>query len=215
MTITVKLLRAAGVPPDLIAKVCELEEQGRLDVEDEKRARHRAAQAKYRNNLKKGDSGDDHVNHVISPDRYIEPSVSTNLSEGQGSFLSLDDSLLTTPRARARSKAHANGNGHDHFEDFWIAFPEKRAKAAARKAFARALKRATVQQIAEGLQRYRDTKPEDVSWCYPATWLNQDRWLDEPAPPVPKRKSPQKEYREELDEIFDRMQQEARDRHAK
>jgi hypothetical protein len=29
--------------------------------------------------------------------------------------------------------------------------------------------------------RYIATKPPDRPWCNPATWLNQERWLDEPA----------------------------------
>jgi hypothetical protein len=219
MTITVKLLRAAGVPADMIARVCELEEQERADVEDERRSRHRAAQAKYRNKLNKGDSGDNHANHVISPKKerspippkeknYISPSPSiSNLSVKQ---LTLDDSFLTTPRAHARSNGHAkSGNGGGHFEDFWIAYPNKVGKAAARKAFASALTRASIEEIADGLGRYC-AKTDDRPWCHPTTWLNQDRWLDEPAEPPPKqeRLSARERGRDDVRRAFQNMRDE-------
>jgi hypothetical protein len=44
--------------------------------------------------------------------------------------------------------------------------------------------RRTVDQatLLAALRRYVDTKPPDRHWCNPATWLNQGRWDDEPAP---------------------------------
>lgn len=35
------------------------------------------------------------------------------------------------------------------------------------------------------MQRYIATKPPDRNWCNPATWLNQERWRDEPAAVLP------------------------------
>jgi hypothetical protein len=39
-----------------------------------------------------------------------------------------------------------------------------------------------VDAIVEGLHRYISAKPPDRSWLNPATFLNQRRWEDQPAP---------------------------------
>ncbi len=79
------------------------------------------------------------------------------------------------------------------FDEFWACYPRKVAKGAARRAFAKALKIASMEEILEGVARYRQeirqksTEPQFI--CHPATWLNQERWADEyeidlgPAPP--------------------------------
>ena len=75
-------------------------------------------------------------------------------------------------------RASSNGSA---FDLWWGRYPEKVGKAAARQKFETALKRATLDQLVDGLDRYKATKPPDRPWCNPATWLHQDRWLDEPA----------------------------------
>ncbi|MFN3169276.1 MAG: GIY-YIG nuclease family protein [Hyphomicrobiales bacterium] len=72
------------------------------------------------------------------------------------------------------------------FDEFWAAYPHKTAKPAAVKAFPKALKRAGFPEIMAGLRRYVG-KTDDAAWCNPATWLNNDRWDDQPAPPVPRK----------------------------
>lgn len=67
------------------------------------------------------------------------------------------------------------------FEDFWKAYPHKVGKGAAVKAYRAASLRATPAEILAGLKRYTASKPPDRPWCNPATFLNQERWTDEPA----------------------------------
>lgn len=69
------------------------------------------------------------------------------------------------------------------FTVWYRAYPTKIGRGAARKAFVR-VRRAGIALAAllDGLERYKQSKPADIAWCYPATWLNQQRWLDEPAP---------------------------------
>lgn len=82
------------------------------------------------------------------------------------------------------------------FDSFWAAYPHRVGKADAVKAFDRALRRTDIDTLMAGLHRYV-AKTDDRPWCNPATWLNQDRWTDEPASvaPVargsPPRKAPQ------------------------
>lgn len=94
----------------------------------------------------------------------------------------------------------------DSFDRFWAEYPKKRAKGDARKAWHKLQPDATlVEAILTALAWQRVS----ADWIkdggqfipYPATWLNQERWDDEPYE-NPKR-SPAaiaslKEFREEM-----------------
>jgi len=68
------------------------------------------------------------------------------------------------------------------FNEFWQAYPRKTAKPAAIKAYRRSLaKGVTPGQILVGLETYKRTKPEYADWCHPATFLNDERYNDEPS----------------------------------
>ena len=68
------------------------------------------------------------------------------------------------------------------FLTFWEAYPHKVGKPAARTKFAIALRKADLETILAGLERYKRAKPPDREWCHPTTWLSQERWNDQPAP---------------------------------
>jgi hypothetical protein len=69
------------------------------------------------------------------------------------------------------------------FVEFWAAYPRRRDRRKAEKAFAAALKRATADTIIAGAQRYaEDPNREDTYTKYAEGWLNGDGWLDEPLP---------------------------------
>ncbi|MGI9489319.1 MAG: hypothetical protein ACR2RF_26215 [Geminicoccaceae bacterium] len=70
----------------------------------------------------------------------------------------------------------------DRFDEFWAIAPRKRGKGAARKAYAKALTIADEDEILTGARRWRqESVGKDPSYiCHPATWLNQERWEDEP-----------------------------------
>lgn len=71
------------------------------------------------------------------------------------------------------------------FAEFWSLFPNKVGKRDAERAFANARTRAPLEAILDGLRRYA-TKRDDRPWCNPATFLNQNRWEDEPAATAPR-----------------------------
>lgn len=80
-------------------------------------------------------------------------------------------------KKRARENALAAS-----FDEFWNSWPNKVGKPAARKAWPRALAAAgSVDVINAGVRRYIAAKPPDRNWLNPATFLNQERWNDEPA----------------------------------
>jgi hypothetical protein len=67
------------------------------------------------------------------------------------------------------------------FDKWWEHYPHKVAKGAARRAFRQALRSASLDELVAGVERYRRNKPKDIAYCNPATWLNDERWLDRPA----------------------------------
>ncbi|WP_109118432.1 hypothetical protein [Azospirillum sp. TSO22-1] len=74
------------------------------------------------------------------------------------------------------------------FATWWLQVPKKTAKATAHRAYRTARKKATAEQLLAGILRYaaeiqvKGTEPRFIA--HPATWLNGERWLDEPPPNV-------------------------------
>lgn len=70
------------------------------------------------------------------------------------------------------------------FDRFWQVFPRRTGKGAARKAFERAVAKVGVDAVMAGAQRLADDPnlPEAQYVPHPATWLNQERWDDDPLP---------------------------------
>nr|WP_162947031.1 hypothetical protein [Ruegeria sp. EL01] len=70
----------------------------------------------------------------------------------------------------------------DQFDEFWSAFPKKAGKDAARKAWAKAIKRETPDRIIAAAKKYAEwlvnPKPGEFrpSPKYPQGWLNDGRW---------------------------------------
>ena len=72
------------------------------------------------------------------------------------------------------------------FKVFWMAYPKKVKKAPAAKSYAKALKKATPDEIFKGLVTYSRTCGTDPKFiANPDSWLNQERWNDiNPQPKV-------------------------------
>lgn len=69
------------------------------------------------------------------------------------------------------------------FDLFWKDYPRKVGKEAARKAYAKALKKTTAAKIGAGVESLRiQVAGKDQQFTpHPATWLNEGRWDDEAA----------------------------------
>ena len=76
------------------------------------------------------------------------------------------------------------------FEEFWRAYPNKKAKAHAIKAWNHAIKLATPETIINAVnaaKRGEDWAKDNGRFIpHPASWLNGQRWLDEIKPARPK-----------------------------
>ena len=72
----------------------------------------------------------------------------------------------------------------DTFNQFWKLYPRRMGKRAAQLKFRKACERADIFDIMKGLKeavvRFKTTDPRFIP--HPATWLHQDRWLDELEP---------------------------------
>lgn len=81
---------------------------------------------------------------------------------------------------RARASALAPPWTESDRERFWIEFPNKIGKAAAMKALDRASSKVAPEVLFRALRCYAN-KSDDRPFCNPATWINEERWLDQPA----------------------------------
>lgn len=110
------------------------------------------------------------------PDSSGNPSG--NPSENPSAKGSLDLHHPATSNQQPLTSASADD---DDFEQWWTTYPRKDGKGQARKAFRAALKKASIDELAEGVERYAATvaRSERKFIAMPATWLNGERWLDE------------------------------------
>lgn len=98
-----------------------------------------------------------------------------------------------------------------HFEEFWKTYPRKQGKGEARRAFAKAVVDAEPSDVIAGARRYANDPNRSPSFtAMPATWLNQERWDDEPLPE--RVLSAEEKKQHDLDELATRRQREAEQR---
>lgn len=69
------------------------------------------------------------------------------------------------------------------FLDYWNTYPKKVAKKAALQAYEKVIKETDPAVILAGAKRYAEDPNRHPSYtANAATWLNAERWLDEPLP---------------------------------
>lgn len=74
----------------------------------------------------------------------------------------------------------------DAWDEFWQVYPRRGGRRAAHEAFYKAIVRAkSVRAVVDGARRFASDPnlPPREFVPHPATWLNQDRWEDDPLPP--------------------------------
>lgn len=108
------------------------------------------------------------------------PRNSTELSGNSGDNLSPKKETSPTPPKEKTTPILSLPERGREFAEFWSIFPNKVGKRDAEKSFVAARRRADFAAIMAGVQRYA-AKTDDRPWCNPTTFLNQDRWNDQPA----------------------------------
>jgi hypothetical protein len=69
------------------------------------------------------------------------------------------------------------------FDQWWAHYPRREAKLNAIKAYAKARKLASAADLLAGLERWKQTMPQDRQFQpLPASWLNAGRWMDDSRP---------------------------------
>lgn len=76
----------------------------------------------------------------------------------------------------------SDSDPQDSFGMFWTVYPRKIAKAAALKAWEKAVKLETGRNITAAANRFAQSqRGKDVKYIpHASTWLNQERWTDDP-----------------------------------
>lgn len=91
---------------------------------------------------------------------------------------------VPVPQTSEDNYALAPRNESVDFVEFYEhAYPRKAGRGAARAAWFKALKVTDSTTILEGARRFRlDPNRDEAFTPHPATWLNQERWTDDPEP---------------------------------
>lgn len=119
-------------------------------------------------------------------DEGVGTSESHQVVRGRTPRCSVDvpqNSQEQSQNSQTPSSAPSARDSDDGFDRWWSHFPRKVDKGHARKAYRSALKRTTVDELLAGVQRFAETARSLDRQFVPhaATWLNGDRWADEPA----------------------------------
>lgn len=133
--------------------------------------------------------------HGVTPD-MVSPLTNESPDPGHGVTgpLTSGASHTSIPTKENSSSSTQPVVAAEAFDEFWSIYPAKKAKGAARKAWAKAVKSTDPYLIIAGATRY--CSDERVLKGYiqnPATWLNGEGWDDEPSPPARSAKSIQTE----------------------
>lgn len=158
-----------------------------LEQREQKRAQNRERQQRYRdkNVLRASLQSNDRVTDVSRVNNaLISDSTVPNLTVPDRTK-PMVDILPHTPITSDDEKHEKQTNLQiKRFDEFWSAYPKKVGKGVARKAWARIkptgeLHSKILDAIAEAKQSDQWRRNGGQYIPNPATWLNQERWLDE------------------------------------
>lgn len=120
--------------------------------------------------------------------RRGESHTETGVSQVETGGVSQGDegeSHTETPRRTSRRTPKKNTDAHAHsahFDAFWQAYPIKVGKGRARLAYDKALKTTDPATLLVAVERFAaETAATERRFIpHPTTWLNAERWTDEP-----------------------------------
>jgi hypothetical protein len=158
---TIANMEAAGMTPDAIvmALKCIVNDAPPAPMTRAERT------AKWRES--KRDSVTSDVTSSPTPSPLVPPLSPAPLSPP------IIPPTLNSPPRKARVRVE-----DEAFDAFWHEYPRKTAKGSARQAFIKAQDKVENGHLLEAARRYAASKPDPKFTPHPATWLNQERWLD-------------------------------------
>lgn len=187
-------LVAAGLSTDQIAVVMDMmaaRDAERVEADEKRKADQRARWRKWKH-------GKDTAN--VS---QREQTLANNSREGVTRVEDKTSNSEIEPQEENKKRERALAA----FAEFWTAYPNKTGKPVAQRSYLKAIRSTPPEVILDGLRRYIASKPPDRPWLNPSTFLNQERWADQPAVVVPMaRGSPSQRPIESLiDSLVSRM----------
>ena len=141
--------------------------------------------------MEKGAGGSANCREDRRPHRYtinikrLRGDIESTREE-RGDIEANNGATLATPTGRlSRPMNHPNkpSNETPEFDLFWKSYPIKVGKAAALKAWLKAIKVEAPDVIIQGAVRYAEDPNRHPSFtAHASTWLNAHRWNDSPLP---------------------------------
>lgn len=116
------------------------------------------------------------------PDMVVPcPIVSDTEDSGHGEMVCKSNSSKSNKNKKKNSTTKSSASG---FDDFWAVYPKKKAKEAAKKAWAKIMPdeelRSVILKAVQAQTNNPDWKKAGGQYIpYPATWLNNRRWEDD------------------------------------
>lgn len=193
----IRAMAAAGAPPEAIAIAVEAIEAAHTSATEAVESSRRAArERKQRQRMSRDCHGTERDMAVtVTPTPLETKGFPTPLPKTQNPL------PPSPPKGGSFPKTHAKSDG---FDRFWEAYPRKVGKGAARKAFDRAVPklksadREPLLTLLTALDRVRPTWDDPDFIPHASTWLNEERWDDEPELPPPQTGSPSGDYARSL-----------------
>lgn len=152
------------------------------------RMRHRTTANEVDASRKSEDTAGDRTSSVTSGNKPLLSKTEANGSKSQAEVEVDEEPEATTSPALdvllAPSAPTGAGVYPDAFELWWKAYPLKKDKRAALRAWRTATKRVPNERLIAAAEAYRDDPNRDDRFTkYPASWLNAEAWENGPLPP--------------------------------
>ena len=117
-----------------------------------------------------------------TPKAEVEKKREQSRERGERYRSRVTNASITLPEYRIQNTENIN----NYWDEFWKIYPLKVGKGAALKAFDKAIKRATPQEIIDGAKQYANDPNRNPGYtAHASTWLNADRWADPLLPQKP------------------------------
>jgi len=130
---------------------------------------------------KRKDQFTEYIFHFLKGDKLTPPSgvVTDEVASGDRSGIKVVTNEVSIPLLEL------NRTQRTQFDEFWKIYPKHNGGVINnKKAWAKAVKVASPEEIIAGAKRYRDDPNRSLQFtAYPASWLNKGMWTDAPLTP--------------------------------
>jgi len=176
---TIKAMMAAGCTPEQIGAVLDV--HAKADEEERERQREKERLKKRRQRALSPNVPRDARGHPGTPRDTGDP-LSLNGSPPTPYIRNIDTPPSLNPITNIRPRELAG------FDLFWSAYPRREGKGRAEKAWVKAVRLASPDNIVEAVHATKWAEEKQFI-PLPASWLNDRRWEDELAGMRPRRAS--------------------------